>query len=270
MIRVIATDNGLTAQVNAAAPIVYLDHCALRHFASHGQRRRRLLTVLTARGTVALSWMSVIDLLGNDEGPSVEELLVLFAEIGHAYCLTESDPHKVSRIASERRDPEREASLAERLTQDVLRDAGLPEGPLRLDDFLHVTRRARAETAANVQTFKTRIAAALARFRQSYAAEPRPHRPTPPHSPAAGAWSWLVTRVAQQSFEISGNDAIDLYHAAIPLALYDLVVLDGRWAGLACSVPSPPRHAAVFSMRSDGIDRFLAALEAWAPPPEVK
>ncbi len=72
---------------------------------------------------------------------------------------------------------------------------------------------------------------------------------------------------------ISENDAIDLIHAAMPVNCCNYVLLDGPWAErvdkmrqrIAKAGMSMP-IAKCFSKRSNGVEAFLADLEAFAKP----
>ncbi|MBI4764278.1 MAG: hypothetical protein HY787_06715 [Deltaproteobacteria bacterium] len=70
--------------------------------------------------------------------------------------------------------------------------------------------------------------------------------------------------VVNQNMKMSSSEWIDLLHTVVPVAYFDLVMLDKRWCHFIRTIfpLSPPNIAHVFSQR--GIGKFLKAIEEFA------
>jgi hypothetical protein len=78
----------------------------------------------------------------------------------------------------------------------------------------------------------------------------------------------ITTFLIDPSHRLTPNDAFDWFHAVVPAAYCDVVLLDGSWAAAIERVRETLRRegnsapvAAAFSRRQGGVERFLQALE---------
>src|SRR5262245_61519942 len=121
---------------------VYLDHWAVRHFATADGDRSRLLAALQNTNTLVLvSGMNAVDLLGN-EGESVAQIDRLCGAIGSRWRALDVQPQAViERVSSERISP-REA---------VLLDLAAEASSFSLENWVASQSAARAEARASAQ-----------------------------------------------------------------------------------------------------------------------
>lgn len=70
--------------------------------------------------------------------------------------------------------------------------------------------------------------------------------------------------IANQNMKMSSNEWIDLLHTVVPVAYFDLVMLDKRWCHFIRKILplSPPNIAHVFSQRE--IDNFFKTIKEFA------
>ena len=279
-----APDGALRIEQVRRRPRVYLDHWALREFSMKPDLGARLKSALEKhQGTLVLSLLSWTEFTGiTDIGQAsaaerfVEGILprlffirfepweVLKREeafdAGRTNQAPEGDEQVLETVAhlpgagvsgwtikgiftepSTRRD-----QLI--LTIENFKQAGV-EGIRRL--------RERLDTEKDVQQAKRRRLKGLIGVRSAT-------RPL--------LWELITELEANRAAEPTGNDMIDLCHAVVPSAYCDFVLLDRRWhlavdrARERMLKEGIEAHVArVFSKPHNGIEEFLAALEAFRP-----
>jgi hypothetical protein len=277
----LAANSDLRIEQVRQRPCVYLDHWALRYLSTNAEPGSRLRNAVEKHdGTLALSLVSWAEFAGLTDGGQaaageqfVESLLprlffIRFEpwevmsreqdfEAGRTSQAAEGDEDMLRTVAQLpgvglsgwtvkgifTQPTERRGSLLP--TVQSLADAGI-EGVRRL--------RTRVDTLKEVQQAKRNRLKGLERVR-------RATRPL--------LWELITELEANRAGEPSRRDMIDLFHAVVPCAYCDFVLVDRRWhlaverakarmvkEGIQAPV------ARVFSKPDNGVEQFLAALES--------
>jgi hypothetical protein len=258
-------------------PTVYLDHWALRTFSEDQEWASRLTTALSSReGTLALSWANLAEFVRvTDHRQARLAETLIEANLPHIFLL-EANPFTVIEH------------------EDQLLAGGPPVPPHGDQDFLRalVMLKPRALTlftAHNLFNVVQRLGSAertermadmfvsrLAAMRDEIQADPtfraalrRPTMTAPIQRGTRFILQELVRAlILDKGTKITRNAALDFFHAVVPVAYCNFVLLDGYWETQVDRVRSrfqashfPIPMATVFSQRREGIERFIRQLE---------
>lgn len=272
MLSIWTTSDGLRVEVTAAPPGVYLDCCALRRIADTPDLAEPLLQRLAVGGTLVLSIAHLMEFSRQDPGPSLDRLRALFHRVGSAFTFVESSISKV--IERWRADPEHDEVAASFDTEMAIAYAlgdPLRGGPSTAEYLVDFATEMGPRYRDRVEETKQHVRRAIQLAHDASRARDARRRVPPTHGlRSADCFQMMLLHAFRDPRPFDDNDALDIVHASVPLAMCEFVVLDKEWAHYARQVPRPPRHADVFPATPEGLTRFLDALEAWTPAPEVK
>lgn len=253
------------------SPTVYLDHCALRTISQDQAFTERLTTTLkSVGGTLALSWVNLTEfakVTDQEQARMAEQLID--ANLPLIYFL-EVNPFVVI---------DRENSLL----------AGGPPLPPHADqEFLKtiflLNPRSIALCSAHdlfVAMQNPELVQLKERLANTFVSEVervrREDKPIPETAgPIQRGTRYILRELMRPLLKdkqrpITQNDAFDFYHAVVPVAYCDFVILDKSWeAHVTQAFPrlkswgmSAP-IAKVYSLKAGGLDRFILELEQWA------
>ncbi len=260
-------------------PAVYLDHWAVRLFArdpAQGLRFGRALKA--ARGALVFSAINMVEITGASDPRSTEEIAQLLEALLPNIYFALFDLQAAARQESAPRD------LRTRLPAppdiELLRLVGLQ----RPDDFRPFTIAGLIRTVgANRDALGTQwnncnqsLAKLIADVRANgkVISEAKDFRGHPENLPTLAVMQELFRPFTlDQGLPVAQNDPADFMHALISMVYCDYALLDGKWEDLHgrmvrrfAEVNHPIRLANVYSGRRGGVERFLLALEASAPP----
>jgi hypothetical protein len=273
----INANGDLEAGQQAVPPTVYLDHWALRAFSEDQEWASRLTVALSSQeGTLALSWANLAEFTKvTDQRQARLAGTLIEANLPRIFLL-EVNPFTVI---------ERE---------DHLLAGGPPVPPHGDQDFLRalVMLKPRALTLFTAHNLFTAVqrpgsvtradsmadmfVSRLATMRDEIqgdstlrAALGRPATTVPIQRGTRFILQELVRAlILDKGTKITCNDAFDFFHAVVPVAYCDFVLLDGYWETQVNRVRSrfqasdlPVPMAIVFSRRREGIERFIQQLE---------
>jgi hypothetical protein len=229
-------------------PAVYLDQFALHHFATDAQHRDRFLAAFNRAGELMFSSANFAEVVLTD-GASFEQVTAFLDAIGTFWVPIEIDVWKVAE------DMYRGASGPHpALDGDLMRmiydcSSGAPN-QIALGSAIRGFR----EKGGNdgqfyrdaMQAAKERAVARVSDYRDRYRSHPGE---APIVVTTFGRMVHVATAVMRnilvdeaRSFAWTANDAVDLAHALMPLAVADAVFLDKAWkrrvARLAPFLPS--------------------------------
>lgn len=258
-----------TLDVTTPPPVVYLDMGPLCDLAQNPGHAERLQTRISRGGTVVFMRPTLAELAGLTEGPTLDAVAALLDGLGAHFAFADHDPWRAARREAARALEPQDAALDEEALRELHTVTRFPRGTIDASWLLRVVRDARARWIDEKRVAAAENLPALTR------ASSMPRQGRPPHVLTPGSAIErcrveLLQRVHVAMPEFDENDNMDLFHAMVPLAICDFLLLDKHWAGLAAQVPAPPRRAQVFSGKKGQIPAFLDALEAWTPAPEVK
>lgn len=267
----------LVAGQRAVPPVVYLDHWALRLFSEDPAWRTRLTAALVSRdGTLTLSWANLAEFATVGDQRQARDAEALIESLLPRIFLLEVNPFIV--IGREDQLLAGGPPLAPHGDAEILRALVMlkPRTPtvLTAHDLFTVIRgeeaAERTERIADVflnQIAQMRDEAATDRALQ---ATLRRHAMTTPIQRGTR----FILRELVRAILLDGarqtvrNDAFDFFHAVVPVAYCDFVLVDGYWEVQLNRVRSrleesgfPVPMARVFSRRRDGLDRFIRELE---------
>jgi hypothetical protein len=261
------------------SPMVYLDHWALRRFSEDKVLRDRLVAAIDDTcGTLAVSWINVMEFsrVTDPDQAKVAEFLVEMA-LPRIFLLDSEFFEVINRedtllAGAEGGSPHEHREFVKAFFQ--LKSKSL--APFSANELFTVVQNTSSSDSfdALADDFVGRVVALRdqldtdAKFQAAIRAAPR-------GIPIQRGTRYILrellrTLLIDRNTAMSRNHAVDLFHAVVPLAYCDLVLLDKHWeeqvkrvrARLDRSQLDVP-IAEVYSGRRGGVERFLATLEGW-------
>jgi hypothetical protein len=248
--------------------MVYLDHWALRLLADDGVYREPFLAGLRKRGTLAVSMLNSLEIADHTAGTSVVNIQRLLADAGKNVCILDIYPHGVIERAVQRGESEESAAIDLEMTKLYAATFGGPQRPLTLDRFVHWSRQRNEETRALLKQMKTEFGDLLLRGQQRHRSTGRTLRVHEPTSVIAACMAELGNARFRHPKPVPPNDAPDYFHAIVPMAICDFVLVDGMWRDLSEQVERPPRRASIYSRNTMG--EFLGAFDVATSLPVLR
>lgn len=258
---------------------MYLDHWALRQFSEYEELAGRLTTAVTSRkGTLAISWVNLAEFTKvtvEEQARKAEGLIeatfprVFLLDVNPFLVVEREDkllegappvpPHAdvdfLKKIVG--LNPNSVNLLSARDLFNVVRDK---EEIMQRFNHLADTIVGRIEELRERRETDLEFQSAIARLRSG----------TPIQRGTRFILRELIrTLLIDPKTKMTRNHAIDLFHAVVPAAYCDLVLLDKHWETqiervrsrlVAAGITVP--IAKVFSGKRDGVSRFLNELES--------
>ncbi|MGH8511961.1 MAG: hypothetical protein ACREU8_11445 [Gammaproteobacteria bacterium] len=278
MITISLTENGdLRVTQAMTSPAVYLDHWALRIISENDDFTARFVRAMEARGgTLALSWVNLsefVQVIFPEQIRKAEDLVE--ASLTRLFLL-EVDPGVVIR------------------REDELLAGGLPRPPHGDSDFLKLLATINPNSVAplsarglfdglrdpGIVQRKAALADAFTGQIEQLRVEVANHPPLAaavravPRGPEIQRGTRFILRelvrplVTDKGKKITENDAIDFFHAVVPVAYCDYVLLDKPWAAQVAQIGLRSKKtgmnvpmAAVFSRGRSGVEELLRTLD---------
>jgi len=279
MIQLSIKENGdPQASMQSPAPTVYLDHWALRRFSEDEQLAGRLAAGIKSRGgTLALSWINLAEFTKvtvEEQARNAENLIeATFPRV----FLLEVNPFIV--IERENRLLDGAPPTPPHADVDFLKAiVGLNPNSFNLlsarDLFTVVRDEGSMQRFNNLaDTVVERIEALRRQVKADLEFQSAIGR-SPSGMPIQRGTRCILRELVRALLidprtKMTRNHAIDLFHAVVPAAYCDLVLLDKHWEAQVDRVRSrlapagiPIPIARVFSGKGDGVNRFLDDLES--------
>jgi hypothetical protein len=259
------------------SPTVYLDHWALRMFSESQALSDRLTVALKQQnGTLALSWLNLAEFtrVTDEEQASkaetfLEKILpnIFFLEVDFGEVIRRED----DLLAGGKLIPPH-------FDLDLLRMFSQMKpnllNPFTAHDLFKVIQgQVSARFDGLADTGVDRIEA----LRERYAADPEFQSAIKrlPSGPPIQRGTRFIFRefvralIVDKGTNVTRNQVIDLFHAIVPIAYCDFVLLDKYWEDQLDRVRSRFKKAGmdlptarVFSGKADGVTRFIGELES--------
>jgi len=261
-------------------PVVYLDHWAVRDFAADPVLAARFTSALkVAHGTWAVSLLNLMEFIQlTDQGQAAqfEELLEqalpdLFFIDFQAFGVMERERELAMRQGRPRPAPYGDPELLG-VFADIRPDT---PRPFTAKALATVIVKHRNRLASGLERFQNTIVERIELMRGQMKADAElEQRVKGSHQAAKAQRTWLFVRellgslLLDRDKNLTRNDAMDLFHAIVPVAYCDFVLLDGQWEHrvrvtrdrlVAHKIGLTP--AEVFSKRHGGLEHFLQRLE---------
>lgn len=271
-------DQDLDFSQQDVAPTVYLDHWAMRTFASDNELGDRLVDALKkGEGTLAISLLNlgefakVSDLGQAEEAESlIERALpnIFFIDIDIAQVIKREDdllaggepcaPHSCTEIVPLLTDLDIQ-SVAPFTARNLLRgiqEQSIADAFEQLANSIVSDLRQKRDRLTNDRGYRNSVRRL-------------------PVGPAIQRGTRYIRDelvraiIIDTQTPINTNHAVDLLHATVPVAYCEFVLLDKHWETQVSRVKARLDDAAmgvpiagVYSAKDDGIERFLSALTA--------
>jgi len=265
MVTVKTASNGdLIVETFSRQPTVYLDQWALVRLSEGSDRRKRFLKVFEDKGTLLFSWINVFDVAATSGGTE-KRIKGLLDAIGEQWLPIEMNPFKVMRKEAQAGPNSNTPCVSETFIQTYY--PHIHGGPLTLSKVLDLNKQDGGATARQqLERLKTE-AGDFVRSLRSLSATDRawldkryPHQTFNSARPTTFVFTELLrSLVTQKGVAFTPNDAVDLFHATVPTACSDFVLLDKSWTKRVRSLVLPPDRVGAYYERE--LDGFLTDFE---------
>ena len=243
MIIVTKQKDVLNVDIKIRKPAIHLDHWALRRISSEDNFRFIFLSFFRCKGTLVFSWANVLDIVGQDDGRSLDEIKSFLSEIGEQWALARMSPGPVMR---DEENPNFSNSPPW-VDIDFLKMYYpiIHGGPLtlsRIIDLVNANREdLKKQREDNQREIKTIIEESRVEFAKSKTIlelykkiiiktyEERRF--------CRAVFSGLLRAIFSRQDQFKDNDVTDFFHSVVNLAYSDIVLLDKHWKNLAESMP---------------------------------
>jgi hypothetical protein len=252
-------------EVRARQPMVYLDNWALsRALAVDETRRERFLETFKTKGTLLFSWVNVME-LGNSIFNRSAPIRLLLDGIGEQWFPIESNP-----FASIKKENSQQGAANSPAFSETLLRAYYPHvhgGVLTLSSVFDLLRHDNGAKARGAQQqLKATVQQFIDEIKQGHRLDPTwldkryPTLAFDPQRPTLFVFTELLRGLAsERGFTFTPNDGIDLFHATVPVAYSDFVLLDRSWTRRVRALSMPGR--ALYAFAEPELDGFLDAFE---------
>ena len=265
MIVVAKTDKGdFDVAAHARQPTIYLDQWALVRLSEHSGRQNRLVNAFRNKGTLLISWTNVFELSGP-QGASAAKISHLLDRIGEHWFPVEWNPFKVIKKEKELRQCTDSPCFSKSFLEAYY--PHIHAGPLRLSTVLDLINEDGGETAKRelgrlkkeagdfVQDLKSCHPADATWLDKAF-----PPMTFDPVRPTAFVLTQLIrTIVTEKGFPFTPNDGVDWFHATVPAAYGNFLLLDKNWTGRVRALALPPGRLHTYYEAE--LDDFLTAFE---------
>jgi hypothetical protein len=262
------SDGIVDLELQTRQPTVYLDNWAMaRALARDDSRRTRFIDAFKARGTLFFSWANVLELGDSIFNRSVP-IRLLFDGIGEHWFPIEWNPFACIRKEIAHVSGANSPALSESFLRAYY--PHIHGGVLTLSAVLDLLRQDNGIKAHSGQDqIKVTVRKFVDEVKLGHSKDPNwldeecPVLPFDPQRPAVFVFSRLLRALAQESgFTFTPNDGMDLFHATVPAAYSDFVLLDKSWTRRVRTIAMPGRQSYAFSEHE--LDQFLDAFEQCA------
>jgi hypothetical protein len=248
-------------------PTIYLDHWAIRKISQRPEWRARLLAALSTRGTVLFSTAHIAELARNS-GESMAAVRSFLEAVGPHWMVTLADPVEVIRREAEwSRDSHRAPFVADTFFRSSGFLARLCSGPVSLSHIVDMTREeGGAALLSHLTPSVDRLIHNLNRFREKYRdnkgilAATFPPQVFDARYPMRFVFCQLMRSLVTTRVRLTAGQIADFFHAAVPLAYAQVVVLDKHWATQADNIKLP--HTWVKIFKESNLAEFFEMVEA--------
>lgn len=253
---------GLDIKVDTRQPTIYLDQWALVRFSENTDRQNRLINAFKDKGTLLISWTNVFDLSGP-QGASAEKIRRFFERIGEHWFPIEWNPFKVieREPKSGTDSPCFSRSFLEKYYPHI------HKGPFVLSTLFDLISYDGGKTAKQeLARLKKEAGDFVHELKSCHTADPtwldrtHPLMMFDPARPAASVFTQLMRVIVnERGFAFTPNDGVDLFHATVPAAYGDFVLLDKSWIRRLRTLAFPPGRLRAYYEAE--LDHFLMDFE---------
>ncbi len=245
-------------------PMIYLDQWALVRLSQGSDRPERFLKVFEQKGTLLFSWTNVLD-AATTSGGTAERIKDLLGAIGEHWLPVEMNPFKVMR-----KEAQADPSSNTPCVSETFVEAYIPHilgGPLTLSRVLDLTQEdSGAAARANLARLKEEAGLFVRQLRSLSASDPAwldthfPRQTFDSARPTAFVFPELLRAlIKDKGTTFTPNDAVDLFHATVPTAWSDFVLLDKSWTTRVRALPLPANQVRAYY--ENELDDFLNVFE---------
>lgn len=281
MIR-LSTDDNTPLRVDqwCETPTVYLDHWAIRKLSENKLQSSRFVTAVRAKnGTVALSWLNLVEFSRVSDNDQVRAAGEMVHNLFPNLFFMEINPFEV--IKNENRLLAGDAPSPPHADKELLKEFFLlnqtttcPYDAVQLFQIAQESDRS-GRLDSLVDTVLEWMTVPRENSENDTNLKRILRKPARTSRIQAGTRDILRETELQILLDCKApmrrNDAIDLLHTVVPVSYCDTVLLDGHWRALVervsrrlASANAAFPVAKAYSGKGDGVDKFLSFLEGGA------
>lgn len=278
-IELFSADDSIHIRQSFDSPTIYMDHWAIRYFSNNLALQDRFVTALKSkRGTLLISNISFAEFAEPEDSGNSYDAGVFIQRLLPNIYLTDFALDKILDREQLEVDNENRfwpsADLPQlKLLAELSPDGQIDIGIKRFFEMTHLTRNV---TKASTKIAVDNIYDAFEKVRRDphYVHKARHVALDDKRSRTAIIMGELMRGfVLDGGSLLSRNDIFDFLHALMPLNSCDYVLLDGSWEDRVrkmkqriSKVKMVMPLAQCFSRKNNGIESFLANLEAFTFP----
>lgn len=245
-------------------PMIYLDQWALVRLSQGSDRSGRFLKVFEQKGTLLFSWTNVLD-VATTWGGTTRRVKDLLGAIGEHWLPIEMNPFKVMRKEVQADVPSNTPCVSETFMETYV--PHILEGPLTLSKLLDLSQQdAGVAARTELDRLKKEASDFVHQLRSLSASDPAwldthfPRQTFDSARPTAFVFAELLrVLIKDRGTAFTPNDAVDLFHATVPTAWSDFVLLDKNWTKRVRSLALPADRVRAYYEYE--LDDFLAVFE---------
>ena len=258
MIQVAIKNERHTVDAIPRPPLIYLDHCALRHLSDSHLSRSKIIGVFRKKGTLLFSWTNVLEVSENS-GASLKAIQSFLSEIGEHWFPIEWNAFEVIRREESFTSGNNNPCLASGFLEAYY--PYISDGPLSLSTVCDLTQDSEINSVCrqHLECVKEETRKTLIYWRSEDQKNGDVPKHFDPNCPTVYMVEGFRQLIQKETFNIHENDAIDFLHATVPIAYGDFVLLDKHWADLVQKLKLPPDRVKVYSLKH--VEEFLENLE---------
>ena len=257
-------NGGCSVETFSRQPTIYLDQWALVRLSQESNRHERFLKVFEQKGTLLFSWTNVLD-AATTSGGTAERIRDLLGAIGEHWLPMEMNPFKVIR-----KEVQADPSSNTPCVSETFMETYIPhilEGPLNLSRVVDLTQQdAGAAARTELDRLKKEASDFVHQLRSLSASDPAwldthfPRQTFDSARPTAFVFAELLrVLIKDRGTAFTPNDAVDLFHATVPTAWSDFVLLDKTWTKRVRSLALPADRVRAYYEYE--LDDFLTVFE---------
>jgi len=224
-------NGNLLVETFSRQPTVYLDQWALVRLSEGSDRRKRFLKVFEDKGTLLFSWTNVFDVAATSGGTE-ERIRGLLDAIGEHWLPIEMNPFRVMEKEAQAGPKSNTPCVSETFIKVYY--PHIHGGPLTLSKVLDLNKQDGGATARDqLDRLKKEAHDFVRELRSQAASDPRwldahfPRQSFDAARPTTFVFSELLrSLIRDRGMVFTPNDAVDLFHASVPTACSDFVLLD--------------------------------------------
>ena len=264
MISYKETPDGVEIEVCSRQPMVYFDQWPLSKVAARPAWLRRITDVFADKGTLMISWTNVFE-LATVAGENANRIASFFNKVGEHWFPVAWNPFEViEKEVTGGPEDGNPACISESFLRSYFPHAY--GETLSLAKIIELTRDQQKDAKTELGTLKDRAKDFIDEIKDRHQKDPAyldkafPQTTFSRERPTQFVFHGLVRHLAnERGWTFTPNDGPDLFHATVPTAYADIVLLDKHWTRRVRDLRLPPTQVRAYYEKD--FEAFLDVLE---------